>query len=184
VNYRNTRPILSTAYALIRDIDASGIAVCEAGGEYVVPEKALRDGPMPEIKRFKSFDEERRHALEWIRTRLAKGVSPDDMMVLGFSRSDMARIEVWLENAGIPAQLLGGRVRSGVVRLSTIHSAKGLDAESVLVLRAHELEKRDEVDGRRLLYIAMTRARTDLYISYSGESALLPSLSDRNWSRP
>ena len=176
VNYRNTRPILSTAYALIRDIDASGIAVCEAGGEYVVPEKALRDGPMPEIKRFKSFDEERRHALEWIRTRLAKGVSPDDMMVLGFSRSDMARLEVWLQDAGIPAQLLGGRVRAGVVRLSTVHSAKGLDAESVLVLRAHELERRDEVEGRRLLYIAMTRARTELYISYSGESALVAQL--------
>jgi len=176
VNYRNTRPILSTAYALIRDLDASGIAVCEAGGEYVVPEKALRDGPMPEIKRFKSFDEERRHALEWIRTRLAKGVSPYDMMVLGFSRSDMAMLEVWLQDAGIPAQLLGGRVGAGVVRLSTVHSAKGLDAESVIVLRAHELERRDEAEGRRLLYIAMMRARTELCISYSGESALVAQL--------
>jgi len=176
VNYRNTRPILSIAYALIRDLDASGIAVCEAGGEYVVPEKALRDGPMPEIKRFESFDAERRHALEWIRIRLAKGVSADDMMVLGFSRFDMARLEVWLQDAGIPAQLLGGRVRAGVVRLSTVHSAKGLDAESVLLLRAHELERRDEVEGRRLLYIAMTRARTELCISYSGESVLLPQL--------
>jgi hypothetical protein len=176
VNYRNTRPILSTAYTLVRDLDISGIAVCEAGGEYVVPEKALRDGPVPEIKGFKSFDAERRHALEWIRTRLAKGVSPDDMMVLGFSRSDMARLEIWLQDAGIPAQLLGGRVRAGVVRLSTVHSAKGLDAESVLVLRAHELERRDEAKGRRLLYIAMTRARTELYISYSGESALVAQL--------
>ena len=176
VNYRNTRPILSIAYALIRDLDASGIAVCEAGGEYVVPEKALRDGPMPEIKRFKSFEAERRHALEWIRTRLAKGISPDGMMVLGFSRSDMARLEVWLQDAGIPAQLLGGRVRAGVVRLSTVHSAKGLDAESVLLLSAHELERRDETEGRRLLYIAMTRARTELYISYSEGSALVAQL--------
>ena len=176
VNYRNTRSILSSAYALIRDLDESGTAVCEAGGEYVVPEKALRDGPMPEIKRFKSFDVERRHALEWIRARLAKGVSPDDILVLGFSRSDMARLEVWLQDAGVPAQLLGGRVRAGVVRLSTVHSAKGLDAESVLVLSAHELERRDEAEGRRLLYIAMTRARTELYISYSGESALVAQI--------
>jgi len=176
VNYRNTRPILSAAYALIHDLDASGMAVCEADGEYVVPEKALRDGPMPEIKRFQSFVAERRHALEWIRTRLAKGVSPDDMMVLGFSRSDMARLEVWFQDAGVPAQLLGGRVRPGVVRLSTVHGAKGLDAESVLLLKAHELEKREEAEGRRLLYIAMTRARTELLISYSGESALMAQL--------
>lgn len=176
VNYRNTRPILSSAYALIRDLDASGIAVCEVGGEYVVPEKALRDGPMPEIKRFKSFDAERRHATEWIRARLAKGVSPDDIMVLGFSRSDMARLEVWLQDAGIPAQLLGGRARTGVARLSTVHSAKGLDAESVLVLSAHEFERGIEAEGRRLLYVAMTRARTELCISYSGESALMAQL--------
>jgi len=48
---------------LIHDLDVSGIAVCEAGGDYVVPEKALRNGPMPEVKRFKSSDEERRNAL-------------------------------------------------------------------------------------------------------------------------
>ena len=176
VNYRNTRPILSTAYALIRDLDVSGMVVCEAGEEYIVPEKALRDGPMPEVRRFKSFEEERRYALEWIRTRLEKGVSPDDMLVLGLSRSDMAKLEEWLQDAGIPAQLLGGRVRPGVVRLSTVHSAKGLDAESVLLLSAHELERRDETEGRRLLYIAMTRARTELYISYSGESVLVAQI--------
>jgi len=176
VNYRNTRPILSSAYTLIRDLDVSGTAVCEAGGEYVVPEKALRDGPMPEVKRFKSFDAEQRHAIEWIRTRLEKGVLPDDIMVLGLSRSDMSRLEVGLQDADIPAQLLGGRLRAGVVRLSTIHSAKGLDAEAVLVLGAHEPERRDEAEGRRLLYIAMTRARSELCISYSGESELAAEL--------
>ncbi|MFB3884706.1 MAG: 3'-5' exonuclease [Thermodesulfobacteriota bacterium] len=176
VNYRNTRLILSTAYTLIRDLDVSGMVVCEAGGEYVVPEKALRDGPMPEIKRFGFFDSERRHALDWIRTRLEKGVSPGDMLVLGLSRSDMSKLEEWHQDAGIPAQLLGGRVRPGVVRLSTVHSAKGLDAESVLLLSAHQLEKRDEAEGRRLFYIAMTRARTELCISYSGESVLVAQI--------
>jgi superfamily I DNA/RNA helicase len=107
---------------------------------------------------------------------LEKGVSPNDLLVLGLSRSNMAKLEEWLQDAGIPAQLLGGRVRAEVVRLSTVHSAKGLDAESVLLLSAHELERRDEAEGRRLLYIAMTRARTELYISYSGESALVAQL--------
>jgi len=176
VNYRNTRPILSSSYAMIRDLDVSGTAVCEAGGEYVVPEKALRDGPMPEVKRFKSYAAEQQHAIEWIRARLKKGVLPDDIMVLGLSRSDMARLEVGLQDADIPAQLLGGRLRAGVVRLSTIHSAKGLDAEAVLILWAHELEKRDEAEGRRLLYVAMTRARSELYISYSEDSALVAQL--------
>lgn len=176
VNYRNTRPILTTAYTLIQDLDKSGITVCETGGEYVVPEKALRDGPLPVLKKFKSYEEERRYALELIRTRLDKGISPEEILVLGLSRTDMGNLEEWLQDAGIPAQLLGGRGRAGVIRLSTIHSSKGLDAEFVLILKTHELEKRDEAEGRRLLYIAMTRAKTELYIFYSEESSLLSQL--------
>jgi hypothetical protein len=176
VNYRNTRPILSSAYALIRDLDMSGIAVCEAGGEYVVPEKALRDGPMPEVKRFKSFVQEQQHAIEWIRSHLKKGGSPDDIMVLGLSRSAMERLKTLLQDADIPAQFIVDRLREGLVRLSTIHSAKGLDAEAVLILGAHELGRRDESEGRRLLYIAMTRARRELCISFSGESAIMAQL--------
>lgn len=173
VNYRNTWAILSKAYALIRDLDQSTVAVNETGGEYVVPEKALRDGPSPDIKRFRSFEDERRHALEWVRARLASGVAPEDVLVLGLSRLQMAELEVWLQDAGIQAQLLGGRGRAGVVRLSTIHSAKGLDAEHVLVIGVHQLAAHAESDSRRLLYIAMTRARTELCLSFSGPSTLL-----------
>lgn len=62
----------------------------------------------------------------------------------------------------------------GVV-LSTIHSAKGLEFDAVFVIRALEgvlpsaysLKDADELDEElRLLYVALTRARNDLFISY------------------
>jgi len=54
--------------------------------------------------------------------------------------------------------------------------SKGLDSEHVLVLEAQQLTGWDEARERRLLYIAMTRARTELCVSYYGESALMAHL--------
>jgi DNA helicase-2/ATP-dependent DNA helicase PcrA len=61
------------------------------------------------------------------------------------------------------------------VRLSTIHQAKGLEFDVVFVImlcdglfpsaRSLETEK-DEEEERRLFYVAITRARNELYLSY------------------
>jgi superfamily I DNA/RNA helicase len=67
-------------------------------------------------------------------------------------------------------------VPTGAVRLSTIHSAKGLDAGHVLLLGGHQLEQRGDEEGRRLLYIAMTRAKNELCVSYQGESQLIAEI--------
>jgi hypothetical protein len=178
VNYRNTQAILSAAYDVIRALDSAEMAVREAGEEYVVPDQALRHGPALEVQRCESPTASRRHALEWIRRRLKRGVAHEEIMVLGLIRDEMAWIETWLEDAGISAQMLGGKGRPGTVSLSTIHSAKGLEADHVLLLGANQLQRCDEAEARRLLYIAMTRARTELCISYHGDSALMAQLAN------
>jgi hypothetical protein len=179
VNYRNTRQILSTAYAMIQELDAAGMAARETGDEYVAPDKALRDGPAAEVRQCEAEEASQQHALEWIRERLARGAAPEEILVLGLGRPEMASLETWLGDAGVPVQLLvGRRAQPGAVRLSTIHSAKGLDSEHVLLLGAHQLERRDEAEARRLLYIAMTRARTELCVSYHGSSVLMVQLEE------
>jgi DNA helicase-2/ATP-dependent DNA helicase PcrA len=61
------------------------------------------------------------------------------------------------------------------VRLSTIHQAKGLEFEVVFVImlcdglfpNARSLKRpEDEEEERRLFYVAVTRARNELYLSY------------------
>lgn len=176
VNYRNTEEILASAYGMIRELDAAGMTAQEAGQEYVAPEQALRHGPVPEVRRLVSPEASRRDALEWVKTRLARGATPGDILVLGLIRPEMARLETWLTDNRVPARLLGGKGKPGGVGLSTIHSAKGLDANCVLVMNAHQLQRLDDVEARRLLYIAMTRARTELCITYCEDSPLLAQL--------
>ena len=62
-----------------------------------------------------------------------------------------------------------------VLRLSTIHQAKGLEFDVVFVIMlcdglfpsARSLESEDgEEEERRLMYVAITRARNELYLSY------------------
>jgi len=61
------------------------------------------------------------------------------------------------------------------VKLSTIHQAKGLEFDSVFVImlcdgmfpNSRSLGKPDaEEEERRLFYVAITRARNDLYLSF------------------
>jgi superfamily I DNA/RNA helicase len=179
VDYRNTRQILATAYGVIQDLDAAGTAVRETGEEYLVPERALREGPMPELGRSRSEQGARQDALDWIRRLREQGTAPEEILVLCLNRAEITRLETWLEDAGIAAQVLGRRGEPGAVKLSTVHSAKGLDADAVLlILSARQLERRDEAEARRLLYIAMTRARTNLRIASYGRSPLMAQLAD------
>jgi DNA helicase-2/ATP-dependent DNA helicase PcrA len=68
-----------------------------------------------------------------------------------------------------------GREDEDPIRLSTIHQAKGLEFEVVFVIMlcegafpsARAIEALDgEEEERRLFYVAVTRARSQLYLSY------------------
>ncbi|MGH7304215.1 MAG: 3'-5' exonuclease [Candidatus Rokuibacteriota bacterium] len=176
INYRNTRPILDAAYRIVRELDTrTGVAGAQPD-DHVAPDKALRDGPPPQVHRHAALAVARKFAEAWIKARLDRGVPPEDILVLALSRLTIEHLTVWLRDHRIPAcSLLTDHV-PGAVRLSTIHSAKGLDAACVLLFAAHELAGREDEEARRLLYIAMTRAREELCVSYHGESRLMEEL--------
>jgi hypothetical protein len=177
-SYRNTRPILNVAYQVISGLDSSA-QTREHADEYVAPEWAMRDGPPPEIRRQPSLAAAREFAREWIQARLDRGVSPTDILVLGLARPKMESLTAWLVDSGLPASLLLTDQSADTVRLSTIHSAKGLDAAHVLLFGGHDLDGRGDEEARRLLYIAITRAREELCVSYYGNSPLMEELRDR-----
>jgi superfamily I DNA/RNA helicase len=64
------------------------------------------------------------------------------------------------------------------VTISTIHSVKGLDYSTVFLLGLDFLEPRkwseDQLD--RLAYVAITRARYQLFVPYINQSALVKKL--------
>lgn len=177
-NYRNTRPILSAAYAMVHELDAAEADPGDLVSSLVVPDQALREGPAPELEQLDSAESVRRHAKDWIGTRLARGVPPADILILGHNRIGMEKIATWLAGHEIPTTFLPSGRGHGTVGVSTIHSSKGLDAGHVLILNAHELDgltTREE--ARRLLYIAMTRARDELCISSARPSWITDELA-------
>ncbi len=71
--------------------------------------------------------------------------------------------------------LAAGEEDEGLLTLSTVHSAKGLEWHTVFILwavegrfpSAYSVNGEDEVEEeRRLMYVAATRAKQNLYISY------------------
>lgn len=78
-----------------------------------------------------------------------------------------------LEEQQAKARKIKGE-RENKVQLMTIHSAKGLEFEDVFVIHANEgeiphqkAEKKDEIEEeRRLFYVALTRVKNNLCISY------------------
>ena len=165
-NYRNTRSILSAAYHMIRELDAAQADPSELTSVLVVPDQALRSGPAPAVTCLDSVEGVRRHARDWTMARLERGVAPSEILIIGYSRPGMKDTAAWLCKEGIAASFLPDRRADGTVGVSTIHSSKGLDAGHVLILNAHELDSlEEEEEARRLLYIAMTRARDELCIS-------------------
>jgi hypothetical protein len=165
-----------SAFALIQELDARSTSGWEVEEEQVVPEQALRDGPNPEIHRLVSAGDQRTHLVQWVRARLREGLPPTEILIMTLSRKDAASALGWLMKAGIAARLLGRSSGENGVRLSTIHSAKGLDAEAVYVLGVQDLDSLESKEARRLLYIAMTRARTALCLSVTANCRLLTAL--------
>jgi DNA helicase-2/ATP-dependent DNA helicase PcrA len=85
--------------------------------------------------------------------------------------SDMA-LEPPTDSVG---DVLAADVDEGLLTLSTIHSAKGLEWRTVFVIgmvdgrfpSLYNLRDQDEVEEeRRLLYVAVTRAKEHLYLTY------------------
>ena len=68
-------------------------------------------------------------------------------------------------------------MQEGKVKLMTMHAAKGLEFEYVFIIHANEGEvpyqkaetKEELEEERRMFYVAMTRAKEQLVISYITE---------------
>jgi DNA helicase-2/ATP-dependent DNA helicase PcrA len=83
----------------------------------------------------------------------------------------------------------GGEHRRGV-HLLTLHGAKGLEFEAVFVVHVEEKElparQAKTVDAvteeRRLFYVALTRARRDLFVTWTHRPS--PFLAELGWSAP
>lgn len=178
-NYRNTRQILQAAFPLVQthvNLRSEENTLYLEGK----PEFSSREGLQPEIR---SFDTEE-HEYQWIAERIAAligggirqgkeilviSASPRVRDLVGAAIKERGVATISIKSAGASVE------EDGLVRISTIESAKGLEFPIVFIAGLNEgtlptygAVARDELwlEASRL-YVAMTRARDELCLSYS-----------------
>ena len=191
LNYRTTETIRRFADRLLP-------ATIQGGGDEGETEKrdavSLVQGPEPMVAGFTSQAEEVHGLAAWLIELVNEGFRPNDIAIFGRTDSivtDMAGAAVTA--AGLSAhKLIDDEPQSGEdVFIGTMHRAKGLEFRAVAVIGAGQanLPLRIAIDAledpgdrveqieqeRQLLYVACSRARERLLVSYTGEPSTLLS---------
>lgn len=175
VNYRNTRQILEAAYAvLLEDLDETSLDEGKADLEILDPVYSNREGNLPIVFGADCLEDEIAFALSEI-ADVMKG-DPDARCCLAIAGYSLKEIAEFAELFG--ANCLGGErdaaKRAGLV-FSDLEQTKGYEFDHITIVNccSNVLPARDappeEVhrDCCRL-YVAMTRAKNDLRLSYHG----------------
>ncbi|MBY0507496.1 MAG: AAA family ATPase [Bryobacteraceae bacterium] len=174
-NYRNTYEILTAAFHLVSqyefaDVDEENIVKPSA------PEFANRHGARPLMVSCSSLGEEAAIVAQMVRGSLNSGEIAGQICVIGPSAKSREEVQRALSNIGIAHTDLrqDADFESDRVKVSTIESAKGHEFGSVFIVglvdgvlpNAGIAENEIPREAARL-YVAMTRARNTLTLSYS-----------------
>jgi hypothetical protein len=191
-NYRNTVEILAAAHSFAGQItpETEDVALRQMR---VGPEIALRRGPRPKVYSAESREKEVDIIVGIVRGWVAGNdettpISPSDIGILypRLRRKDQR----WMERLHARLADFGVVLLAGVdavhdlsvpgVKISTIHSSKGLQFRAVILMWADllpsNLEDRDAESERKLVYVALTRAEDHLAITHSGPSAYVDEI--------
>lgn len=178
-NYRNTKPIARLALALAE------MPHFPDDPDLVEPTAPAAEGPLPALVRRSNENAERDLVVSEAKNRSRTGT----VAILLRTRRQERRIKQHLPNSAVRLHRDLQRWRNGPgLFYGTYHASKGLEFDTVFLpfLSDRRWPHRPDVDvlGRReaeirdsrLLYVGITRARTDLVLTYSGQpTALLPT---------
>lgn len=193
INYRTTEQIRQAADQVL----GPNADDMDGGVESRGKTRSLLRGPVPQLHGYASRNEEDGAAIALIKAWLDSGLQPEAIGVFARTHNRIGHLAAALREADVPCELLGDRGDSAMnaVSLGTMHRAKGLEFKTVLALgcgdsllpnrhvlrRAKnpaDLERATNME-KRLLYVAMTRARDELKITWTGKpSSFLAELAN------
>ncbi|MDB5871057.1 MAG: hypothetical protein JWQ07_499 [Ramlibacter sp.] len=178
INYRNTTEVLALAIECAEGVLEDGRNATDEDMPLVIPQSAGRSGPLPTFHRFDSGRQEADHVVKAISELVVQGRSPGDIAVLARTWRGLESIRDALERAGIAVSADKSARRAAdstpSVKLTTLHSSKGLEFPVVFVVALEELEGAESkrLDELRLLYVGMTRATHRLGLTAMGTTKL------------
>lgn len=160
-NYRNTREIVAAAASFGQQDSALDDDIPHTVA--LRRENCVRSGEWPSIIQAASLDAQVSRCMAMIRELqdASPPVSARDIMVMCKRNALRDHIAADLEKRGLSATV------------STIHGARGLQARSVILVGADELQDPEE---RPLMYVALTRPTDRLSILWSHDTPIVKEL--------
>lgn len=178
INYRNTSEVLALAVECAEGILQDRPETVEDDMPLVMPQSAGRSGPLPTFHRFESGLNEARHIAGAIVEIVSQGRLPGEIAVLARTWRSLETVREAIEAAGIPCSPRQQAQREPDapprVKLTTLHSSKGLEFPVVFIAALDQLDAshEDRVERLRLLYVGMTRATHRLHLTAVGTSKI------------
>lgn len=188
LNYRTTAQNLAWAVGVLKNV-----TVVDSDGEKDSTDGYLsaRSGPVPVIKACADAGAELDYAAKLVTSWLADTEHPESIGILVRDRASRERVVSGLAERGVTVRALdAGAVKPGAPVALTMHRAKGTEFAKVLLfgvseksipmgVKDYDYNPDDHGEAllreRSLLYVAASRARDELAISFSGPpSPLMP----------
>lgn len=185
-SYRSTYEIARAARFLLHSDETVRKALADEGEDLppdnLDPEWMRHDEP-PQLFWFPNQTKERQWLVNRIKQLRQDGYRLNEIAVFSYTHEALSQYARALRNAGIAWHDLRGDGSNGHnsnagVTLGTMHAAKGLEFRVVIAGQIQDLfssgampttadaMRRDQAEKIRLLYVAITRARDRLYLTY------------------
>jgi superfamily I DNA/RNA helicase len=185
VNYRTSHQIREHADRLLdREVSDSDGNVEDRKGTV-----SVFNGPAPEVRSAQDQSGEQALVANWLKARCDEGVRTEEMGLFVRSTAQLDRAEAAAKAAGLRCKRLKKHmeVSAGVLPISPMHLAKGLEFRAVAVMACDEgvIPDSERIESaadpsdleaiynseRQLLYVACTRARDRLLITSAGAAS-------------
>ncbi|MFV2084405.1 UvrD-helicase domain-containing protein [Micromonospora sp. LOL_021] len=189
INYRSTAEILTWSTGLL---DGTGVEGLDGDGrDNLTGYRSLLRGRRPTVAGFPDEPAEVAALVQRVREWLDRGVRPAEIAVCARFKARLDPVQAALAEAGVPTVLVKDQPSADVdgVRLATMHAMKGLEFRCVAVLGVTasavpyarnvtpaEVDRiqhdSDVLRERCVLFVACTRAREALQVSWTGQPSL------------
>lgn len=159
LNYRTTEEIRRSAVALLEGCDVDDL---DEGSDEVKKYKSISRGPEPAVVQVAHLEDAFAKAIEIVKVALVAGRS---LCVMVSTKREAQEVLKALKEAGIASTLIGpnerDRAESSAARVATMHRAKGLEFDEVVLIAKPGLTPGSarQFDKQRLEYVALTRAK-------------------------
>jgi mRNA-degrading endonuclease RelE of RelBE toxin-antitoxin system len=193
LSYRSTHEILAVAEGLLGNEEWDDL---DGGSDSLDGYRSVLRGPRPQFRPASSWPDELAGILQQVQEWLPADGKPVSTGVAVPERRLMPEVEKYLNDHGVPAASIGadGPRKPDVVHVGTLHRFKGLEYQRMMVadvsngvIPATRIEglrdtdplryQREIKQARSLLFVAATRARDSLTISWHGQpSPFLPTV--------